>query len=256
MLNRSKCRQGCSFNNYLILSSGTLFGMLCCWTILNEQKNMTPHPHPIPHTHTHTHWSQCNKTLTLPQRLCVNDNWHRQKGTRQSLRLWLYQAEVRGYSQIISGNFQSVTNPKQCPHNQASKWIFKTPLHHTKNPTHPICLLVDGAWVMTELDWGEGRACWITMLVSWLPIREWECWCWPWPVWPCSEMFCRDEEERKVRRAYKVRNLWVVSHSSQQDVFSTQQCVTRNYPCLALGSIHSAWVSNEELYKLWSTGFF
>lgn len=41
---------------------------------------------------------------------------------------------------------------------------------------------------MTELDCGEGRACWMTMLVSWLPIRE--CWCWPGPVWPCSEILC------------------------------------------------------------------
>lgn len=43
--------------------------------------------------------------------------------------------------------------------------------------TGPMCLLVDGACVMTELDCGEGRACWTTMLVSWLPILEWDCWC-------------------------------------------------------------------------------
>lgn len=54
--------------------------------------------------------------------------------------------------------------------------------------TGPICLLVEGAWVMTELDWGDGRACWITMLLSWLDIRPWDCWCWP--VWPCRETFC------------------------------------------------------------------
>lgn len=69
--------------------------------------------------------------------------------------------------------------------------------------THPICLLVDGAWVMTELDWGEGRACWMTMLVSWLPIREWDCWCWPWPPWLCSWMFFRGEwKEEKHRKHY------------------------------------------------------
>lgn len=48
---------------------------------------------------------------------------------------------------------------------------------------------------MTELDCGEGRACWITMLVSWLPIRE--CWCWPGPAWPCSEILCRRKQVKR-----------------------------------------------------------
>lgn len=48
---------------------------------------------------------------------------------------------------------------------------------------------------MTELDCGEGRACWMTMLVSWLPIRE--CWCWPGPVWPCSEILCRCKQVKQ-----------------------------------------------------------
>lgn len=72
--------------------------------------------------------------------------------------------------------------------------------------THPICLLVEGAWVITELDWGEGRACWITMLVSWLAIRAWDCWCWPWPACPCSAMFCKEEaRERKKKQSVHMR---------------------------------------------------
>jgi len=60
--------------------------------------------------------------------------------------------------------------------------------------TYPICLLVEGAWVMTELDWGEGSACWITMLLSWLAILEWVCWCWLGPPWPWRVMFCSETQ--------------------------------------------------------------
>lgn len=49
------------FNNDLIMSSGTLFGMLCCGTILNGKHNMN--------RRRRTWRSKCNRTLTLPQRL-------------------------------------------------------------------------------------------------------------------------------------------------------------------------------------------
>ena len=61
-------------------------------------------------------------------------------------------------------------------------------MNNSSCASYLMCLLVDGACVITELDWGEGRACWITTLLSWLPILEWDCWC-------CMEMFC---EQRKT----------------------------------------------------------
>lgn len=63
--------------------------------------------------------------------------------------------------------------------------------------TYPICLLVEGAWVMTELDWGEGSACWITMLLSWLDILEWVCWCWLGPPCPWRVIFCSETDRRR-----------------------------------------------------------
>lgn len=38
--NRCKSSHGGGFNNDLTVSCGTLFGVLCCGTILNEQQNM------------------------------------------------------------------------------------------------------------------------------------------------------------------------------------------------------------------------
>lgn len=108
--------------------------------------------------------------------------------------------------------------------------------------THPICRFVEGAWVMTELDWGDGRACWITMLVSWLPIREWACWCWPWPAWLCSVMFCRGTQQK----VFKVRKLSGVSHSFQQLAVSSQQ----HYSCLALSAIPHWIMRNYINYHL------
>lgn len=72
MLNRCKSSHGCGFNNDLITSCGTLFGVLCCGTILNQQQNTDPQPH--------VHCCTCNRTLTLPQRLRCDDNRRGHKG--------------------------------------------------------------------------------------------------------------------------------------------------------------------------------
>lgn len=106
---------------------------------------------------------------------------------------------------------------------------------------------------MTELDWGEGRACWITMLVSWLPIREWECWCWPWPAWPCSEMFCSKEGEEKSKQRLGFCFLQECNLLPSKFYF---QHNSSSHNCLALSSILSAWMGNEDLCKLSSTDFF
>lgn len=156
---------------------------------------------------------------------------------------------VRGYTPIsalvksFSVCQHFLTEPLQLGHKDKTLIIkigHKKLLKKSAWPTHPICLLVDGAWVMTELDWGEGRACWITMLVSWLPIREWECWCWPWPAWPCSEMFYRQESREESKQwlgNFKECNLLPSKLNLQHD--------SGNYHCLALGFIHLAWMGNE-----------
>lgn len=112
---------------------------------------------------------------------------------------------------------------------------------------YPICLFVDGAWVMTELDWGEGRACWITMLVSWLPIREWDCWCWPWPAWPCSEMFCK---EKRGGEWAQYRGLGLYKEHFQ---VQNNTSISTIWPWTS----HIQWVGmgNEELNKVSSTSF-
>lgn len=61
--------------------------------------------------------------------------------------------------------------------------------------THPICRFVEGACVMTELDCGDGMACWITTLVSWFGILVFVSWWDPGPaIAPptvlCMEIFC------------------------------------------------------------------
>lgn len=60
---------------------------------------------------------------------------------------------------------------------------------------------MEGAWVITELDWGDGMACWITTLVSWLVIRVLPSWWAPGPTMApptvlCIEIFCPEKIER------------------------------------------------------------
>lgn len=58
---------------------------------------------------------------------------------------------------------------------------------------------------MTELDWGEGMACWITTLLSWLGIRVLPSWWAPGPVMVpptvlCMEIFCPEKTEEKGQK--------------------------------------------------------
>lgn len=47
--------------------------------------------------------------------------------------------------------------------------------------TGPECVSMEGAWVMTELDWAEGSACWPAMLQLRPLIPQWDGgWCWEW----------------------------------------------------------------------------
>lgn len=208
MVNRCNRSHGWGFNNYFTLSSGTLFGMLLCGTVLNEQQNMNRPPH--------SHCTKCNKTLTLPlrtQRRWQSEQTQRDKDKPQAAAITgthLWGEDMLRY-QHFSDHILSVSTSLTAPNLVIKTHLIKTDVSDRQTysfcsklkkiacSTHPICLLVDGAWVMTELDWGEGRACWITMLVSWLPIREWECWCWPWPAWPCSEMFCGEERGEEMK---------------------------------------------------------
>lgn len=73
-----------------------------------------------------------------------------------------------------------------------------------KSP-YPIWRLVEGACVMTELDWGDGMACWITTLVSWLGIRVLPSWWAPGPAMApptvlCIEIFCPKKTEGKGQK--------------------------------------------------------
>lgn len=88
--------------------------------------------------------------------------------------------------------------------------------------THPECVSVEGAWVMTDPDWEEDRACWAARLQlgpnmgpwDWGCCRGWAwgwcsggwgcgCWSWSWGLsWfiqdgPLWESICGEERERQ-----------------------------------------------------------
>lgn len=82
----------------------------------------------------------------------------------------------------------------------------------SRRSPYPIWRLVEGAWVMTELDWGDGMACWITTLVSWPGMRELPSWWAPGPVMApptalCIEMFCtgKTQEEGQEKLMFQPR---------------------------------------------------
>ena len=81
-------------------------------------------------------------------------------------------------------------------------WAPARTQRQPRRSPYPIWRLVEGACVMTELDWGDGMACWITTLVSWLGIRALPSWWVPGPAMApptglCIEIFCPEKTEGK-----------------------------------------------------------
>lgn len=89
MLHGCKSSHDWGFNNYLTLSSGTVFGMLCCGTILNEEQNMNPWPH----THTAPNVTKPWHYLRDYGGMTISADT---KGTRTSLRPALQQGHTCG----------------------------------------------------------------------------------------------------------------------------------------------------------------
>lgn len=111
-----------------------------------------------------------------------------------------------------------------------------------KSP-YPIWRLVEGACVMTELDWGDGMACWITTLVSWLGIRVLPRWWVPGPDMApptvlCIEIFCPDKTEGEDR----ISQCFILLSSSQEAKIGTRVMLTK-YRVMASGKpwIHSSY---------------
>lgn len=101
----------------------------------------------------------------------------------------------------VSGN-PSSRNKEEI---QNIPWAPARTRRQPRRPPYPIWRLVEGACVMTELDWGDGMACWITTLVSWLGIRVLPSWWAPGPAMApptvlCIEMFCPEKTERKGQK--------------------------------------------------------
>lgn len=116
------------------------------------------------------------------------------------------QQVLQGSLLILAGlSANSVTSKTtRTTSGPACSWPLRT-MRTTSGPirkwewTHPICRFVEGACVMTELDCGDGMACWITTLVSWFGILVFVSWWDPGPaIAPptvlCMEIFC----EKKV----------------------------------------------------------
>lgn len=79
-----------------------------------------------------------------------------------------------------------------------SCWSQKTGEMRKWKWIYPICRFVEGACVMTELDCGDGMACWITTLVSWFGILVFVSWWDPGPaIAPptvlCMDIFCENK---------------------------------------------------------------
>lgn len=88
--------------------------------------------------------------------------------------------------------------------------------------------LVEGACVMTELDWGDGMACWITTLVSWLGIRVLPSWWAPGPTMApptvlCIEIFCPEKTEDRGKRVRRGECFSLLS-SSQRPKWGIWSC--------------------------------
>lgn len=133
--------------------------------------------------------------------------------------------------------------------------ILRAPARPQRQPRkspYPIWRLVEGACVMTELDWGDGMACWITTLVSWLGIRVPPSWWAPGPAMApptvlCIEIFCPEKTEGKVRRS----QCFTVLSSSQRTKLGIWLCqLNKELWLLAShGSIHLVTTYNYEQMK-------
>lgn len=113
--------------------------------------------------------------------------------------LWaLGSITQRGKPTSVLSNLQTRNQKKV----QKLPWALARTQRQPRRSPYPIWRLVEGACVMTELDWGDGMACWITTLVSWLGIRALPSWWAPGPAMApptglCIEIFCPEKTEGK-----------------------------------------------------------
>ena len=126
--------------------------------------------------------------------------------TKQTLLLLLHQKHHP--SQIITHWPGKPTSVSSSPSTRNKRkiqnvlWAPVRPQRQLRRPPYPIWRLVEGACVMTELDWGDGMACWITTPVSWLGIRVLPSWWAPGPAMApptalCIEILCPEKTEEK-----------------------------------------------------------
>lgn len=109
------------------------------------------------------------------------------------------------HSELLASSYQTGKTTDPSPRNRENIQNFAWAPPETRKSPYPIWRLVEGACVMTELDWGDGMACWITTLVSWLGIRVLPSWWAPGPVMVpptalCMEIFCPEKTQEKDQK--------------------------------------------------------
>lgn len=142
-------------------------------------------------------------------------------------------ARYRVSCSILTGSSTSSLETTRTTSGPAcSCWSQKNGERQKLKWTYPICRFVEGACVMTELDCGDGMACWITTLVSWFGIRVLVSWWDPGPaIAPptvlCMEIFCERKEKKGWWRELNIY-IWDIYISIPNLLFEIYRTTIRN----------------------------
>lgn len=208
----------------------------------------------------HTYCSKCNKTLTLPQRLRRDDNQQGHKRTRPSLRLSLYQGHTWGerihsYQSVILSLSAVHSTQRRNSHNWKHKNFSCSSMSDKFSVTFWCsagfldCLayspyLSVGGWSLSDDGAGLRRGQGLLDHYAGIMVAH------PWVGLLVLALACLAVQWDVLQRGRKANEYTRLEICQECHILHSRLHLKHN------SSITTVWMSNEELCKLSSTGFF